>query len=200
MDFPADRARGARKKFFSPNPVELWLDAWCLPCLQDAMENSTLKLMFVYPLSLPTKLHAEHCAQAYDCFPFELLCEFALLVLTCAMPVWSLVPALPTNLHGEHCTQAYDCLPFVPCEALCLLGWFSFCMCVAFSPWPLAQNTFCHLCPMSCVHYQMHTQWISTDVTQPSNHQCALEGHAYVSVHPLGFQCAQAHPSGIGQR
>ena len=143
MDFLADRARGARKKFFSPNPVELWLDAWCLPCLQDAMENSTLKLMFVYALSLPTKLHAVHCAQAYDCFPFELLCEFALLVLTCAMLVWSLVPALPTNLHGEHCTQAYDCLPFVPCEAFCLLGWFSFCMCVAFAPWPLAQNTFC---------------------------------------------------------
>ena len=105
MDFPADRARGARKKFFTPNPVKLWLDAWCLPCLQDAMENSTLKLMFVYLLSLPTKLHAEQCAQAYDCFPFELLCEFALLVLTCAMPVWSLVPALPTNLHGEHCTH-----------------------------------------------------------------------------------------------
>ena len=35
---------------------------------------------------LPTKLHGEHCAQAYDCFPFELLCEFALLVLTCATP------------------------------------------------------------------------------------------------------------------
>ena len=52
MGFPADRAGGARKKFFSPNPVEFWLDAWCLPCLQDAMENSTLKLMFVYPLSL----------------------------------------------------------------------------------------------------------------------------------------------------
>ena len=49
MGFPADRAGGARKKFFSPNPVEFWLDAWCLPCLQDAMENSTLKLMFVYP-------------------------------------------------------------------------------------------------------------------------------------------------------
>ena len=59
MDFPADRARGARKKFFSPNPVELCLETWRLPCLQDAMENSTLKLMFVYPLSaLPTKLHA----------------------------------------------------------------------------------------------------------------------------------------------
>ena len=26
---------------------------------------------------------------------------------------------------------------FVPCEALCLLLWFSFCTCVAFSPWPL---------------------------------------------------------------
>ena len=39
MGFPADRAGGARKKFFSPNPVEFWLDAWCLPCLQDAMEN-----------------------------------------------------------------------------------------------------------------------------------------------------------------
>ena len=88
MGFPADRAGGARKKFFSPNVVELRLDAWCLPCLQDAMENSTLKLMFVYPLfALPTKLHGEHCAQAYDCFPFELLCEFALLVLTCALPV-----------------------------------------------------------------------------------------------------------------
>ena len=49
MGFPADRAGGARKKFFSPNPVEFWLDAWCLPCLQDAMENSMLKLMFVYP-------------------------------------------------------------------------------------------------------------------------------------------------------
>ena len=84
----ADRAGGARKKFFSPNPVEFWLDAWCLPCLQDAMENSTLKLMFVYPLSaLPTKLHGEHCAQAYDCFPFVLLCEFGLLLLTCATPV-----------------------------------------------------------------------------------------------------------------
>ena len=45
MGFPADRAGGARKKFFSPNPVEFWLDAWCLPCLQDAMENSTLKLL-----------------------------------------------------------------------------------------------------------------------------------------------------------
>ena len=57
MDFLADRARGAAKKFFSPNPVELLLDAWCLPCLQDAMENSTLKLMFVYPLSaLPKKI------------------------------------------------------------------------------------------------------------------------------------------------
>ena len=79
MGFPADRAGGARKKFFSLNVVELWLHAWCLPCLQDAMENSTLKLMFVYPLfALPTKLHGEHCAQAYDCFPFELLCEFAL--------------------------------------------------------------------------------------------------------------------------
>ena len=67
MDFPADRARGARKKFFSPNRVELWLDAWCLPCLPDAMENNTLKLMVVYPLSAsPTKLHGEHCAQAYD--------------------------------------------------------------------------------------------------------------------------------------
>ena len=88
MDFLADRARGARKKFFSPNLVELWLDAWCLPCQQDAMESSTLKLMFVLPLSaLPTKLHGEHCAQAYNCFPFELLCEFALLVLICAMPV-----------------------------------------------------------------------------------------------------------------
>ena len=88
MDFPADRARGARKKFSSPTPMELWLDAWCLPCLQDAMENSTMELMFVYPLcALPTKLHGEHRAQAYDCFPFELLCEFALLVLTCAMPV-----------------------------------------------------------------------------------------------------------------
>ena len=88
MDFPADRARGARKKFFSPNPVEVRLDACCLTCVQDAMENNTLKLMFVYPLStLPTKLHGEHCAQAYDCFPFELLCEIALLVLTCAMPV-----------------------------------------------------------------------------------------------------------------
>ena len=88
MDFPANRARGARKNFFSPNPVECWLAAWCLPCLQDAMENSTLKVMFVYPLSaLPTKLHREHSAQAYDCFPFELLCEFALLVLTCAMRV-----------------------------------------------------------------------------------------------------------------
>ena len=51
MDFPADRAGGARKKFFSPNPLELWLDSWCLPCLQDAMENSTLKLMFFYPFS-----------------------------------------------------------------------------------------------------------------------------------------------------
>ena len=51
MDFPAGCARGVRKKFFSPNPVELWLDAWCLPCLHDAMENSTLKLMLVYPLS-----------------------------------------------------------------------------------------------------------------------------------------------------
>ena len=82
MDFLADCAKGARKKFFSLNPVELCLDASCLPCLQDAMESSTLKLMFVYPLSaLPTKLHGEHCAQAYDCFPFELLCEFALLVL-----------------------------------------------------------------------------------------------------------------------
>ena len=88
MDFPAGRAMGARKKFFSSNPVELWLDAWCLPCLQDAMANSTLKLMFVYPLfALPTKLHGEHGAQAYDCFPFELICEFALFVLTCAMPV-----------------------------------------------------------------------------------------------------------------
>ena len=88
MEFPTDGAGGARKKFFSPNPVELWLDAWCLPCLQDAMENSTLKLMFLHPLSaLSTKVHAEHCAQAYDCFPFELLCEFALLLLTCAMPV-----------------------------------------------------------------------------------------------------------------
>ena len=76
------------KKFFSPNPVELWLDACCLPCLQDAMENSMLKRMFLYPLStLPTKLHGEHYTQAYDCFPFELLCKFALLVLTCAMPV-----------------------------------------------------------------------------------------------------------------
>ena len=28
MGFPADRAGGARKKFFSPNPVEFWLDAW----------------------------------------------------------------------------------------------------------------------------------------------------------------------------
>ena len=76
MDFPADRGRGARKKFFSPNPVEHWLDAWCLPCLQDAMENSTLKLMFVYLclLCLP-KLHGEHCAQPYDCFPFELICQ-----------------------------------------------------------------------------------------------------------------------------
>ena len=88
MDFPADHARGARKKFFSPNPGELWLDAWCLPCLRDAMENTTLKLMFVYPLfALPPKLHGEHCAQAYDCCPFELLCEFGLLVLTCGMPV-----------------------------------------------------------------------------------------------------------------
>ena len=88
MGFPADRAGGARKKFFSPNPVEFWLDAWCLPCVQDAMENSTLKLMFVYPLSaLHTKLHGEHCAQAYDCFPFVLLCEFGLLLLTCATPV-----------------------------------------------------------------------------------------------------------------
>ena len=88
MDFPADRARGARRKFFSRNPVGLWLDAWCLTSLQDAMENSTLKVMFVYPLSaLPTKLHGEHCAQAYDSFPFELLCDFALLVLTCVMPV-----------------------------------------------------------------------------------------------------------------
>ena len=88
MGFPADRAGGARKKFFSLNLVELWLHAWCLPCLQDAMENSTLKLMFVYPLfALPTKLHGQHCAQAYDCFPFELLCEFALLVLTCAIAV-----------------------------------------------------------------------------------------------------------------
>ena len=70
MDFPGDRARGTRKKGFSPNQVEVWLDAWCLPCLQDAMENSTLKLMFVHSLSaLPTKLHGEHCAQAYDCFP-----------------------------------------------------------------------------------------------------------------------------------
>ena len=50
MGFPAERAGGARKKFFSPNPVEFWLDAWCVPCLQDAMENRTLKLMFVYPL------------------------------------------------------------------------------------------------------------------------------------------------------
>ena len=88
MDFPADRARGARKKFFSLNAVELRLDAWCVPCLQDAMENSRLQLMFVYPLpALPTNLHGEHCAQAYDCFPFELFCEFALLVSTCAMPV-----------------------------------------------------------------------------------------------------------------
>ena len=88
MGFPADRAGGARKKFFSPNSVEFWLDAWCLPCLQDAMENGTLKLMFVYPLSaLPTKLHGEHCAQAYDCFPFVLLCEFGLSLLTCATPV-----------------------------------------------------------------------------------------------------------------
>ena len=88
MGFPADRAGEARKKFVSPNPVEFWLDAWCLRCLQDAMENSTLKLMFVYPLSaLPTKLHGEHCAQAYDCFPFVLLCEFGLLLLTCATPV-----------------------------------------------------------------------------------------------------------------
>ena len=88
MVFPADLARGARTEFFSPNPVELRLDAWCLPCLQDATENSTLKLMFVYPLpALPTKLHGDHCAQPYDCFPFELLCEFALLVLTCAMPI-----------------------------------------------------------------------------------------------------------------
>ena len=64
MDFPANRARGARKKFLSPNPVELWLDAFCLPCVQDAMENSTLKLMFVYPLSaLSAKLHGEHCAE-----------------------------------------------------------------------------------------------------------------------------------------
>ena len=47
MDFPADRARGAPKALFSPDPVELWLDAWCLPCLQDAMENCTLKLMSV---------------------------------------------------------------------------------------------------------------------------------------------------------
>ena len=71
MDFPADRATAAQKKFFSPNPVELWLDAWCLRCLQDAMENSTLKLMFVYPLSaLRTKLHREPYAQAYDCSPF----------------------------------------------------------------------------------------------------------------------------------
>ena len=67
-----------------------WNFGWMLgaPCLQDAMENSTLKLMFVYPLSaLPTKLHGEHCAQAYDCFPFVLLCEFGLLLLTCATPV-----------------------------------------------------------------------------------------------------------------
>ena len=28
MGFPADRAGGARKRFFSPNPVEFWLDAW----------------------------------------------------------------------------------------------------------------------------------------------------------------------------
>ena len=88
MGFPAGRAGGARKKFFSPNLVEFWLDAWCLPCLQDAMENSTLKLMFVYPLSaLPTKPHGEHCAQAYDCFPFVLPCLFGLLLLTCATPV-----------------------------------------------------------------------------------------------------------------
>ena len=88
MGFPADRAGRARKKFFSPNPVEFWLDAWCLPCLQDAIENSTLKLMFVYPLfALPTKLHGEHCAQAYDCIPFVLLYEFGLLLLTCATPV-----------------------------------------------------------------------------------------------------------------
>ena len=26
MGFPADRAAGARKKFFSPNTVEFWLD------------------------------------------------------------------------------------------------------------------------------------------------------------------------------
>ena len=49
----------------------------------------------------------------------------------------TLVAALPTNLHREHCTQAYECLPFVPCDALCLLLWFSFCMCVTFSPRPL---------------------------------------------------------------
>ena len=39
MGFPADHAGGARKKFFSPNPVEFWLDAWCLPCLQDHGEQ-----------------------------------------------------------------------------------------------------------------------------------------------------------------
>ena len=61
MDFIADRATGARKKFFGPNPVELWLDGWCLPCLQDAMESNTLKLVFVYPLfALPTKLHGHY--------------------------------------------------------------------------------------------------------------------------------------------
>ena len=85
---PSRPCRGSSEEIFSPIPVEFWLDDWCLPCLQDAMENSTLKLMFVYPLSaLPTKLHGEHYVQAYDCFPFVLLCEFGLLLLTCATPV-----------------------------------------------------------------------------------------------------------------